>query len=149
MSNPVGVRWLGWLALAWCAAWCADLIDAWRHAPFDKLGVLAAAGWLAAFAVAVRQPAKLAGAWLALGGLASFVGVAGELNVAQHVALALVGAALVGGKGPGCVLLLLAVGWMPVLGWALRWAGPDATNSVRVLSGLAAAGCAWRWSRMR
>jgi hypothetical protein len=142
-------RGLGWLALTWCGAWCADLVAAWRFAPYDRLGVVAALAWLAALVVAARTSSRLARGWLVAGGLLSFVGVAGELNVAQHGAFALVAGAVAGGGSRAWWLLLLAPGWMPVLGWALRSAGPEVVNGLRVLAGVAAAGLAWHWSRAR
>jgi hypothetical protein len=147
MSEPAPNRWIGWIALLWCAGWSTDLLAAWRHAPYDRLGWVAASGWAIAFLVAAKSSTRLAGWWLAVGGLASFISVAGELNVAQHAALALVAAALAGGGFRGAVLVLLALGWMPVLGWALRATGPAAVNSLRAVAALAAVGTAWRWRR--
>jgi hypothetical protein len=149
MNQTNAERGLGWLALAWCGAWCADLVAAWRFAPYDRLGAVAALAWLVALVVGARNSSRLARGWLAAGGLVSFVGVAGELNVAQHGALALVAGAVAGGGLRAWWFLLLALGWMPVLGWALRSAGPEVVNGLRVLTGVTAAGLAWQWSRAR
>ncbi len=147
MNEVAGVKRIGWLALLWCAAWSGDLIAAWIHAPYDRLGAVAALAWSLAFGSAARTTRDLSGFWLFAGGVASFVGVAGELNVAQHAALAMVAAAIVGGRSKGYWLLFLAVGWMPALGWAMRWAGPVATNLIRLLDSGIALGLAWRWRR--
>ena len=77
----------------------------------------------------------------------SFVGVAGDLNVARHVALAAAGAAWVGGGRLGWVIVALAVFWMPALGWAGRSLGADVVNGLRVIGALAYVGFAWKQKR--
>jgi hypothetical protein len=136
--------------VAWGAAWSApSLLQAWRDAPFDRLGALAAAAWALAAAAAFRRGHPPSGLWVAAAWLASFAGVAGELNVALHAALALAAGALAAHGVQRLALLLLAVSWMPALGWALREAGPAAVNGLRVAGAVAALTLAgwWRFRR--
>jgi hypothetical protein len=135
--------------LAWSAAWCGDLLAAWRHAPYDRLGCLAAAGWLGAVVVAGSRATRPDGRWLVAAWMVSFVGVAGDLNVARHAALAAAGAAWVGGGRRGWTIVGLAVFWMPALGWAGRSLGADAVNSLRVFGALACAWFAWKQKRLK
>lgn len=149
MSPHPGTRLLGWLALLWCVAWSRDLIGAWLHAPYDRLGPVAAVAWMIALRQATMTTCDVSGGWLLGAGLLSFVGIAGELNVALHLALAMAAAAVVGGRQKGLALLLLAIGWMPALGWVMRWAGPAVTNLVRLFDAGLAIGLAWRWKTTR
>lgn len=137
--------WLGLVTLVWSAAWCADLADAWRHAPYDRLGWLAAAGWMAAVAAGGGDGRAVSRGWLALSWLATLGGVAGELNVAQHVGLGLAGAAWVGGGGRGGLVLALAASWWPAAGWLGRGAGVEAVLAARVVGALLGVGLAWVW----
>jgi hypothetical protein len=127
--------------LAWCAAWSADLVDAWRHAPFDRLGWCAMLAWLAAIGTARKAEcggglslALVIGAWVV-----SLVGIAGELNVAGHVALALAGAGCVRDRRVALVLVALAPGWMPAFGWLLRDAGAHLVLLLRMTCAVACA----------
>jgi hypothetical protein len=133
--------------LGWALFWCGDVVTAWRHAPYDRLGWVAAAGWAAFVLMAGRRSASAAGWWLAAAWVVSCSGVAGELNIAQHAGLALAGAAWAGGGWRGLAVLVLAAGWMPALGWATRGAGSDATTALRALAGAAGAALAWREGR--
>jgi hypothetical protein len=134
--------------VAWGAAWSApSLFQAWRDAPFDRLGAVAAAAWALAAAAAFRRSHAPAGLWLAAAWLASFAGVAGELNVALHAALALAAAALAATTGRRLALVALAVSWMPALGWALRETGPAMVNGLRLAGGVAALALAVGWRR--
>jgi hypothetical protein len=130
--------------LAWTLCWCGDVAVAWRDAPYDRLGVIAAAGWIAFVWMAGLIAPAASGWWLAAAWVFSCAGAAGELNVAQHAGLALAGAAWAGGGRKGLAVLLLAAGWMPALGWSARGAGADFAAVLRVLAGAAGALLAWR-----
>lgn len=133
--------------LVWTLAWCGDVLQAWRDSPYDRFGWAAAAGWAAWVVIAGRGAARAPGGWLAAAWALSFVGVAGELNIVQHTAVAFAGAAWAGGGRRGVGVLLLAAGWMPALGWALRGAGAEVVVGLRVAAGLAGAALAWREGR--
>jgi hypothetical protein len=136
--------------VAWGAAWSApSLLQAWRDAPFDRLGSVAAAAWALAVVASFRRGHPPSGVWLAGSWLASFAGVAGELNVALHAALALAAGALAANGAQRLALLGLAVAWMPALGWALREAGPGAVNGLRAAGAVAAVALALWWRRRR
>lgn len=133
--------------LAWALCWCGDVAVAWRDAPYDRFGWVAAAGWAVFVFMAGRRAPRAAGWWLAAAWAASCAGAAGELNVAQHAGLALAGAAWSGGGSRGLAALALAAAWMPALGWATRGAGADVTSGLRVLAGATGAMLAWRESK--
>ena len=133
--------------LVWSATWCGDLLAAWQHAPYDRFGWLAAAVWVTAVVMTGRRATRPDGRWLLVAWVMSFVGVAGDLNVARHVALAAAGAAWVGGGRLGWVIVALAVFWMPALGWAGRSLGADVVNGLRVIGALAYVGFAWKQKR--
>jgi len=133
--------------LAWTLFWCGDVVTAWRSAPYDRLGWVAAVGWVALVVMAGAKSARSAGLWVAAALLVSCAGVAGELNVAQHAGLALAGAAWAGGGWRGLIVVLLATGWMPALGWATRGFGAEVVGGLRVSAGLASAALAWREGR--
>lgn len=135
------------VTLAWTLVWCVDLAQAWRDSPYDRFGWLAAAGWVAWVWLAGRRAKCVPGLWLAAAWGVSFVGVAGELNVLQHAGLALAGAAWAGGGRRGMIALVLALGWVPALGWALKGAGAEVVPGLRLTTALVAAGLAWRERR--
>lgn len=132
--------------LAWSAAWCGDLIAAWRHAPYDRAGVVAALAWGLFVARLGRRAEETRGGWLGLAWACSFIGIAGDLNVARHAAVAFAGAAWAGGGwGRGAGVVLLAAGWMPALGWAGRGLGADGVNGLRLAMAAGALAMLWRW----
>ena len=135
------------VTLVWMLAWCGDIVQAWRHSPYDRLGWVAAGGWAAWVVLAGRRVTHASWVWWAAAWLVSFVGVAGELNVVQHAALALAAAAWVGGGGRGWGVLVLAAGWLPALGWVGRGAGAELVLGVRLLAGTAGLVLAWRERR--
>lgn len=145
-APSAGFRLFGLCTLVWTALWCGDLPAAWRHAPYDRAGAAAMALWATAAALAPRQfrPARR---WLAAAWLGSFVGVAGELHVAQHAALVGAVAAWLPANGWRIAFSVTAVSWMPAFGWALAGCTPAAVNGARLLLSAAVltATAAARW----
>ena len=72
MSDRRHDRALALATLLWTAMWCGDLIEAWRHSPFDRLGWFAAAGWLAWVGRATAPERGTLAGWLAHGGSRSW-----------------------------------------------------------------------------
>jgi hypothetical protein len=163
MANPKGgqtrpdrrmIRWLNqirveWLVTAFCAWHAADLLHAWRHSPYDRLGWLALIIWTAPSGRAVWSrvnPArqfKLAMVSLLL----ALIGVMGELNFLVYWGLAVAIGGLAGIAGRAWLWLALAVCWMPVFGWfGSQFHLPAApVNLLRLgVAGLAAC-FGWRW----
>ncbi len=133
---------LGLATFVWCMAWCGDLVAAWRHAPYDRFGWVAALAWLGLVAGQGARTKARENRWLVAAWIFSFLGVAGNLNVARHAALALAGAAWAGGGWVrGLVVMGVAVFWMPALGWGARGLGAEAVNGLR-LAGAVACGLA-------
>jgi hypothetical protein len=109
-----------WFVAAFCAWHAADLLQAWRHSPYDRFGWVALLIWLLPAARAVWRRADTARHFkLAMTSLAlTFIGVIGDLNVLVYCGLAGIIGALAGVSGRTWLWLLLAVCWMPVFGWA-------------------------------
>lgn len=130
--------------LAFCAWQAADLVVAWRHSPFDRLGWVAFLIWLAPVALervrdlGSREPAlSLLLAALVL----AFAGRLLDINAPRALALACAIVAFVAPAGPRWLWAIAAVAWMPVMGWVLRDLPPVAVGFLRCLvasGGLAA-----------
>lgn len=123
---------------------CGDLLVAWRHAPYDRGGALACVCWLAGgVGIWIRGGRRLAvevGPVLTALVLA-LAGFAAQLNVAKHVALALVLTAFLPTGRRRWFWLATAACWMPGLGWLLApVVNPPAMIAVRLT--LAAGGLA-------
>ena len=135
MNAPTSAsfRWFGVFTLLWTAAWCANLADAWRHAPYDRTGPLAALLWILA-AVALPH-APVPARWLLVAAwLASLIGVVGSLNVARHLAVVCAVAAWLPSLPLRLVVAVTALSWMPALGWALSGWSPFAVNTLRLVA---------------
>lgn len=143
---------VGWAVLA-AAIWqSADLLEAWRHSPLDRLGWLALGLWLAPVAWAWRRPApvseqtslSLLGAAVA----AILAGVLLELHGAAYAALALAISAIARPPRAAWLWLVLSVSWMPFLSWASRGLPLPGLIALRLALAAAAAGVAvWGISR--
>jgi hypothetical protein len=143
MESPRPIPFVDLGIIALCG-WQAfpGLVDAWRHAPFDRLGWLAFGLWAAPVIYrAVRPPRESrpglpALAWVALGLL--LCGSLADVNALCNLALA----AAIGGFMPRhqatLAWLALSVAWMPALGWAGATVGAVALNALRALLGAAA-----------
>jgi len=124
---PLGV-------IAYCTWQSADLVLAWRHAPFDRGGWLSFLIWLcpAAWAVARRPAPDHEPLWLT--GPALLLAIAGsvaDVNAVSYLALALAAGALVP-RSKRCWLWLAgALVWMPALGWVLQGMRPEAVMVLR------------------
>lgn len=140
-ASDARFRWFGVFTLAWTVAWCADLIEAWRHAPYDRTGFAAALLWLSAVALLPRrgQPAQL---WLIAAWLGSLLGVMGALHIAQHLAVVCAVCAWLPGHLPRLLAALAALAWMPAFGWLLASHSPSAVNMIRLVVASVALGAA-------
>jgi hypothetical protein len=132
-ANNASFRWFGIFTILWTAAWCANLAEAWLHAPYDRLGPIAAVAWVLAAIALPRLPVPtrslLVAAWLA-----SLIGVVGSLNVARHLALVCAVSAWLPSLPLRVTLGSSALVWMPALGWALSGFSPALVNTVRVVA---------------
>jgi hypothetical protein len=134
------------LAIAAVCGWRAmpGLIEAWRHAPFDRWGWLAFVLWLAPLAWrAGRHPGDLGSgftslSWAALGLL--LTGSLADVNALTYGALAVALGRLMPRRRVTFVWLALAVAWMPVLGWLGAGLGPSGMTALRLALGATAGG---------
>jgi len=138
-----------WLVVAFCAWHAADLLHAWGHSPYDRLGWLALLLWSLPAGRSVWHGAKpAAGFKLAMASLAlALIGVLGDLNFLVYWGLAGAIGSVAGVTGRAWLWLALAVCWMPVFGWFGSQLHLPArpVNSLRLLVALAAAAAGWRW----
>ena len=124
-----------WGVLAFCAWQAGDLLTAWRNSPFDHLGWLALGFWLvptlvSAWQFRARLPKTRRSVYFAWFGLAfCLAGIVTDMHFLKHGALALACAAITPQFRLGTLWLILALAWIPVLGWSL--------------AGLPAFGVAW------
>jgi hypothetical protein len=136
MNAPRGTRPAGVAIAVVIALTCGDLLSAWRHAPYDRLGGWAFGLWLATGGVILilerRRPEGVGGYFLAGLGLA-LAGFVAELNVLQHAALAVTLAGFMPGGAVRGWWLAAAVSWLPALGWGLApLVGPTGMNVIRL-----------------
>jgi hypothetical protein len=132
----------GLFTVAWAAGWCANVWEAWRHAPYDQTGPICAAVWIASLAGLLRAapPTRLllGAAWAA-----TLLGTVGSLNVARHLALVLAIWAWIPRIGPRLLAALGAAAWMPATGWILSaWPMPVVVWG-RVLLAIVVLGLVW------
>lgn len=125
------------LAVAACSAWqSAELVRAWRDAPFDQLGWLSFLVWVLPAVWALRHCPAREDQGLLLTALALVLVVAGlllDLNALRYLALALALGAWVPASVPHAVWLLGAVAWMPLFGWLARDLSPNLISALRLL----------------
>lgn len=153
--------------LVFCLWRSADLLSAWRNAPYDRWGWLAFALWcLPAVAALVRGHAAWGAArwmaclpWLALA--LALAGSLGEVNFLAYwgLACALAGWSATGANPPPAprlaavwpagLWLLLAVCWMPVLGWVASSFSPASVAGLRLTLAALAAGAGWGLGQRR
>lgn len=140
---------VGLAALVFGLLMCGDLPPAWRSSPFDRHGYMVLALWFLPVIVALASPGKravpVAGRTVSLtySGAALVMVMLGSvtsLNVLQHAALALAAAAFLPPSGWRTAWLVLAVAWMPALGWVAAGAGVGGVQTLRFVLGLAALG---------
>lgn len=138
-----------WSQLAWpvailvfCAWQAADLVVAWRHSPFDRLGWVAFLIWLGPALYdwvrtsSTREPAL---GYLLAALVLAFAGRLLDINAPRSLALGCALASFVTPTGPRLIWALTAVAWMPVMGWVLRDLPPVAVGGLRCLVALAGA----------
>jgi hypothetical protein len=127
------------------------LLEAWRHAPYDRLGWIAFLLWIAPLVWRFSQPPRpwFAGhpacSWLAL--LLLLGGSLADINALKYGALAVA----LAGFQPRLLLtvpwLLLGVAWMPALGWLGAPLGTAGMHGLRLLLGCLALGVGLQLSR--
>jgi hypothetical protein len=135
------------LAICIYATWSArDLLSAWLHSPFDKMGFPALILWLVplgmirmARQVFAQTPLKITPAFFGASLVFAFAGNALDLNIVKYIGLAFACAGFLPFRAVTVAWLLLAVVWMPVFGWLLKNIGPVPVNALRVV--LAALSC--------
>lgn len=129
---------LGIVATAGAAWQALDLLDAWRHAPLDRLGWLAFAFWMipAGVAAGVRGSAAPGRSTIALV-LVPCAGLAG-VHVVGHLALAIACWSWMPRRRLTLAWLAGAASWMPALGWVAGAAGDNAVCALRLVLALAA-----------
>lgn len=129
------------------------LFKAWRHSPFDRFGWLAFLLWLVPLIIPFccgntpRQipepresvlPPTCALSWIAL--IIAVLAVIVDVNAMRYVALALALGAWMPRHWLTIVWLVLAIAWMPALGWLGASLKATGLNGLRVLLGAFAAG---------
>jgi exosortase/archaeosortase family protein len=149
------VPWLEMAVLGYCGWRARVLFAAWFDAPFDRLGWLAFAIWLAPLGIGLNAAhrSRLGNGgrrpWIAATGLAlTLAGDLGDLNFCHDLGLVFVLIALAPRAGRA-LWGLSAIAWLPALGWVASRAGisPAATAVGRV--GLAVAGVTWALAARR
>jgi hypothetical protein len=137
-----------WLVLAFCLWQSRDLLDAWRHAPFDRLDPLVFAIWASPLALAWVRHGIGAGAnvtLLLLAATVSLLGAISDLNVLQQVALAAaLGSCLASDAAALTPWLLAAIAWMPAFGWFASALGLQGVIAARLTIAVTAAAWGWR-----
>jgi hypothetical protein len=136
------VPWIQLAITAWSAWQARELLVAWRTSPYDRLGWLALAVWLAPLALLARRPdARSAATWPWFAAIAcAFIGLVGELHVLAYVGLAVALAAFRRPDARWAVWLASACAWWPVFGYSLKGLPIAAMPAVRLA--VAAAGVA-------
>jgi hypothetical protein len=146
MSLPRRPSLVAAAVVIYCGWQSLSLIEAWRHAPFDRLGWVAFLIWLAPLAVLWFRPGdamRIAGAnpvllWLGLS--LSVVGMLGEINVLCHAGFACALAGTIGWSWNFAFWLLSAVSWMPVFGYFVSSLAPQLVPAARLVVATLAAG---------
>ncbi len=142
-NNPLKAVGLELAVLMFCAWQAADLITAWRHSPFDRLGWLSFAVWLLPIGFGLFRGTTLPTGSLPLTAAALVVCLVGrvlDMHLIICGALALAGAALAP-AGPRRFLWLIgALCWMPVTGWLLHSFPASAVAAFRLSLALASVG---------
>jgi exosortase/archaeosortase family protein len=147
--------WLEILLLSYCAWRSDNLVGAWFHNPFDRLGWVAFLIWLLPVAVSIFTAdvtrANANGSRLGLMGIGlglTFLGDLGDLNFSRQLGLAML---LMSFASRSCAVLwcVSAVAWLPAAGWLGSRFGvtPEVFGPLRV--GVAVLGSIWAWQRFR
>jgi hypothetical protein len=144
--------WLVALAVvAYAACQAQDLVSAWRHAPYDRLGWLAFVIWMSplgwARGLGKVPRAEPVGGLLAVGLAFSFLGAVASLNTLCYAGLACTLAGFCPWSWRNLFWLLAAASWMPALGYALHALTAGQVLATRLI--LATAGGAWMLWRLR
>ena len=134
-----------WAVLGFCAWQASDMLNAWRHSPFDRWGWLACAIWLtptlaSALGLLAPRPPTTRAAQLAWCALALWLaGVLTDMHCLKHGALALACAAITLPLRFGILWLGLSLAWLPALGWLLGGLSVFGVAAIRLsLAALAA-----------
>jgi exosortase/archaeosortase family protein len=143
------------LVIGYCGWRCHELLDAWRHSPFDRLGWLAFILWLSPVAFACFQTPGIlnlvaAGrlSYLAWGGIATFTGDLGDLNLLRQAGLALALMSLMPRQLSG-IRGLTALTWVSASGWIGSRLGAEPSVIAGLRLGLAILAALWSWPATR
>lgn len=136
--------------VAYCAWQARDIVGAWRHAPFDRLGWLSLLIWAFPLAWIWRREFQknhaVGSATVLVAGLGiSLLGTLGEVNALCYLGLA---CALAGTVSWSWVLLpwlIAGVAWMPVFGYLVSRGAAGLILPGRLLLALAAALWLWKY----
>ena len=105
---------------AFCAWQAAELLNAWRHSPFDRLGWLSFLIWLIPVAICFirhNSPATDSVFFIILALIMAVIGRLLEVNALMGIALAFSLAGFVPSSMQRMFWLAGAISWMPALGW--------------------------------
>ncbi len=139
-----------WLVTVFCAWHSADLVSAWKHAPYDHFGWLALLIWVipALWSIAHRAHDIYQFKLAAISLTVALIGVIGDLNFLVYWGLAgALGSLAQFRPLSAWPWLALAMCWMPVFGWLLGTRlhlTPTPVNVLRVAIALVAAVIGWR-----
>lgn len=140
----------GWAVLALALWQSRELLNAWRHSPYDRLGWLALAVWLAPIVwLRFRGPIEGTGRPYLLGGALAAIAIGGVtgMNAPCYAGLALAIAAIPGASLPVALWLVASVSWMPALSWAGNSLPAKVLLAVRIAIALTGAAVLVRGSR--
>ena len=140
-------------AIVGLSAWRAfpGLLDAWRHAPYDRLGGIAFLLWIAPLVWRyARSPRPWSTGhpvwpWVAL--VLLLGGSLADINAVQYLALAAALTAFQPRHGLTLLWLVTGAAWMPALGWLGAPLGTMGMHGLRLLLGGLALGVGWALAR--
>ena len=144
-------RGLELAVIAFCAWRAADLLDAWRHSPYDQWGWLSFLIWVIPAIFGLFNPITTSGnstgfTIIALG--ATVAGRLSDLNFLSYFALAISMAGFVPSGARRIFWLVGALAWMPALGWLANGFSAYLVLAIRLLLAMAAI-CPWLLARQR
>lgn len=135
MKPAVQLRLAGFVVCLYCAWEARDVMAAWLHSPFDKLGAVAFLVWALPLVVLYRASSPPP-TWLFVALGITLLGVAMDLNVMKDAGFAVVCASIAGVATSRIVSRVVCLGtaasWLPALGWIFSGRGPVEVNCLRV-----------------
>ncbi len=123
-----------WAVIVFCAWAARELVNAWRHSPFDRLGWLAFAIWLVPVVVheSRRNVLKDGIACSCTGLVMATLGLMAQLNAATYLGLAVAVAGLLPWNRWTVSWLVFSLAWMPLTGWLCANFGGSVTVALRL-----------------